>query len=114
MSDCLFCRIIRGELPSKKAYEDDRCVVIHDIQPGAPVHLLVLPRKHIPTMTELEAHDAELGGHLLRVGAKVAEDHGVTQSGYRLVFNNGPDAGQSVFHIHLHVIGGRALGWPPG
>lgn len=112
--NCLFCKIIAGEIPSARVHEDDRAVVIKDINPGAPTHLLVLPRKHIATINDLAAEDEALAGHLLRVGAKVAKDAGLAERGYRLVFNTHEDAGQTVFHIHLHVLGGRPMEWPPG
>jgi len=114
MGDCLFCRIVDGEIPAERVYEDDDCVAIKDINPGAPVHALVLPRRHIATTSDLAEADEKLAGHLLRVGARIARDKGVAEGGFRLVFNTNRDAGQSVFHIHLHVLGGRALGWPPG
>jgi histidine triad (HIT) family protein len=111
---CLFCKIIEGQIPAKKIYEDDTCMVIRDINPMAPTHVLVLPRLHIATMNELQEQHESLGGHLLRVGATVARQEGIDEGGYRLVFNTNADAGQTVFHIHLHVLGGRPLSWPPG
>ena len=111
---CIFCKIAAGQIPANKVHEDDRCLAIRDLHPQAPVHVLVIPREHVVSASALhEGHDA-LAGHLLRVGAKVAADEGVAESGYRLVFNTGPDAGQSVFHLHLHVLGGRSMAWPPG
>ncbi|MFM2153733.1 MAG: Hit-like protein involved in cell-cycle regulation [Pseudomonadota bacterium] len=114
MSDCLFCRIASGAIPAKRVHEDDRCIAFRDIQPQAPVHVLVIPREHVASVSGLDEGHEGLAGHLLRVGAKVAADEGVAGSGYRLVFNTGADAGQSVFHLHLHVLGGRSLAWPPG
>ncbi|MFM2152400.1 MAG: Hit-like protein involved in cell-cycle regulation [Pseudomonadota bacterium] len=114
MSDCLFCRIASGAIPAKRVHEDDRCIAFRDIQPQAPVHVLVIPREHVASVSALDEGHEELAGHLLRVGAKVAADEGVGDTGYRLVFNTGADAGQSVFHLHLHVLGGRSLAWPPG
>lgn len=111
---CLFCKIVAGDIPAKRLYEDDHCVVIRDINPMAPTHVLVLPRTHIPTMNDLLEQHETLGGHLLRVGAIIAKQEGVHEGGYRMVFNTNPDAGQTVFHVHLHVLGGRPLGWPPG
>ena len=114
MSDCLFCRLASGAIPAKRLHEDDRCIAFRDIQPQAPVHVLVIPREHVSSASALDEGHEALAGHLLRVGAKVAMDEGVAESGYRLVFNTGPDAGQSVFHLHLHVLGGRSMSWPPG
>ena len=114
MSDCLFCRIATGAIPAARLHEDDRCVAFRDIQPQAPVHVLVVPREHVASASSLEAQHEALAGHLLRVGAKVAAEAGLAETGYRLVFNTGPDAGQSVLHLHLHVLGGRSMSWPPG
>ncbi len=111
---CVFCKIIAGEIPSKKVFEDAECVVVRDVNPQAPSHLLVIPRKHLATINELAVEDEPLAGHLLRVGAQVAKTEGLDQRGYRLVFNTNADAGQTVFHIHLHVLGGRPMIWPPG
>lgn len=111
---CLFCKIINGEIPAAKVFEDDRCIAIRDINPMAPTHVLVLPREHIATINDLTAEKEGLAGHLLRVGAELAKKEGIDQSGYRLVFNTNDDGGQTVFHIHLHVLGGRSFGWPPG
>jgi histidine triad (HIT) family protein len=114
MSTCLFCRIASGEIPAKKVYEDDRLVAFDDINPQAPMHVLVIPRAHIATVNDLDkGHDA-LVGEMVRRGAAIAAERGYAQSGYRTVFNCNAHAGQAVFHIHLHVLGGRALGWPPG
>ena len=112
MESCLFCRIARGEVPSKKAYEDDRVYAFHDINPQAPTHVLICPRKHIPTLNDVTAEDAPLIAHMFEVARKIAKDAGVSEKGYRTVFNVNVDAGQSVFHLHLHVIGGRKLSWP--
>ena len=112
MDSCLFCRIARKELPSKMAHEDDRVVAFHDINPQAPVHVLIIPRKHIATLNDVSADDAELLAHMFAVARKIAEQSGLTQKGYRTVFNVNADAGQTVFHLHLHVIGGRKLTWP--
>jgi histidine triad (HIT) family protein len=112
MEACLFCRIAKKELPSKTAFEDDRVVAFHDISPQAPVHVLVVPRKHIATLNDVTAEDAELLAHMFDVAKKMAEQYGVDQKGYRTVFNVNAEAGQTVFHLHLHVIGGRRLSWP--
>ena len=111
---CLFCRIIAGEIPGKFLHQDDRLVVLQDINPQAPLHALVIPRKHVATLNDLSEEDDGLIGEMLRRAAIVAREHGVAESGYRAVFNCNREAGQTVFHIHLHVLGGRSLGWPPG
>jgi histidine triad (HIT) family protein len=113
MSDCLFCRIIAGEIPSKKVYEDDQSFAFEDINPQAPTHTLIIPKKHVVGLKEAQPEDAALIGHLNLVAQKIARERGI-ESGYRTVLNVGPGAGPSVFHIHLHLIGGRKLGWPPG
>ncbi|HXE76021.1 MAG TPA: histidine triad nucleotide-binding protein [Candidatus Xenobia bacterium] len=112
--DCLFCRILAKELPSKIVYEDEQAVAFEDINPQAPTHILVVPRKHLATLNEATAEDEGLLGHLLAVAAKVARQRGIADSGYRTVLNNGRGAGQSVFHLHLHLLGGRGMRWPPG
>jgi len=112
--DCLFCRIIDHKTAAQIVHEDDRAVAIADIHPQAPVHLLVLPRKHLPSLQEAEAEDAALLGHLFLVAAQLARARGLEAQGYRTVINNGSGAGQSVFHLHVHVLGGRAFHWPPG
>ena len=111
---CLFCRIIAGEIPSKKVFEDARLVAFQDINPQAPTHVLVVPREHVATLNDLDpAHDA-LVGEMVRRAAAIAAERGHAAGGYRTVFNCNADAGQTVFHIHLHVLGGRSFGWPPG
>ena len=111
---CLFCRIVAGEVPAKKVYEDDRLIAFDDINPQAPMHVLVVPKAHVATLNDLDAtHDA-LVGEMIRRGAAIAAERGYSQRGFRTVFNCNADAGQAVFHIHLHVLGGRALKWPPG
>jgi len=112
--DCLFCKIAAKEIPAKLALENEHVVAFHDIHPQAPVHVLVVPRRHIVGIHEAAHEDPALLGQLLLAGRAVAEQTGVAESGYRLVINNGVDAGQSVFHLHLHVLGGRVLAWPPG
>lgn len=114
MSDCLFCRIIAGEIPATKLFEDDRMIAFNDITPQAPLHALVVPRKHIATLNDLEPDDEKLVGAMTRRAALIAAAHGYAASGYRTVFNCNKDAGQAVFHIHLHVLAGRSLAWPPG
>jgi histidine triad (HIT) family protein len=111
---CLFCKIIAGEIPASKVYEDDQMVAFNDINPQAPMHVLVVPREHIATVNDLDAgHDA-LVGAMVRRAAAIAASRGFASGGYRTVFNCNPDAGQTVFHVHLHVIGGRRMAWPPG
>ena len=112
MADCLFCRICSGEARATRVYEDEHAVVIRDINPGAPLHLLVLPRKHIATLHDLTAADDPLLGHLHRVAEQVAVAEG--HRDFRVVVNCGAGSGQSVYHLHVHVLAGRALGWPPG
>jgi histidine triad (HIT) family protein len=114
MSDCLFCKIRDGVIPSHKVHEDDRCFAIRDIEPQAPTHLLVIPRQHIATLNDLTAADEPLVGHLHTVAAKLARDEGHAADGWRALFNVNRAAGQLVFHIHLHVLGGRDFDWPPG
>jgi histidine triad (HIT) family protein len=109
---CLFCRIVRKEIPAKIAAETEDCVAFRDINPQAPVHILVIPREHVPSVSAVK--DAALVGNLTRLAAELAQREGVADSGYRLVFNTNADAGQTVFHLHLHLLGGRHLGWPPG
>ena len=114
MGSCLFCRILAGEIPATRVFEDGQCIAIRDLNPQAPTHLLVIPRKHIDRVHAIEQDDELLTGHLVRVGAQLARTEGIQEGGYRLVFNTNADAGQTVFHIHLHVLGGRAMAWPPG
>lgn len=113
MNDCLFCKIGNKEIPSKIVYEDDDIFAFEDIQPQAPTHILLCPRKHFVSLTEANPEDAAILGKLQLVAAKLAVDRKLTE-GYRTVFNNGRGAGQSVFHLHLHLLGGRDFRWPPG
>jgi histidine triad (HIT) family protein len=113
MPDCIFCRIIRGEAPAKKIYEDERAFVFEDINPQAPTHVLIIPKEHIIGLKEARPEDAGVIGYLHLVAARIARERGI-EDGYRTVFNVGPRAGQSVFHLHLHLLGGRSLRWPPG
>lgn len=113
MSDnCLFCKIIKEEIPADKLYEDDEVVAFRDIAPQAPVHFLVIPKKHITGPSGVAVEDDQLIGKMMRVGNEVAKQEGIEQ--YRIVFNNGEQAGQTVFHIHMHILGGRSMIWPPG
>jgi histidine triad (HIT) family protein len=113
-SSCLFCKIIAGEIPSKGIYEDEQLFAFEDINPQAPLHVLVIPRRHIATLNDLASGDDTLVGSMVRRAAAIAQSRGVDGSGYRTVLNCNSDAGQSVFHIHLHLLGGRAMSWPPG
>jgi len=112
--DCLFCRIIARQAPAKIVFEDEYAVAIEDIHPQAPVHLLVLPRKHLVSLRDATAEDEGLLGHLSLVAAQLARERGIDAKGYRTVVNNGTWAGQTVFHLHVHVLGGRTFHWPPG
>jgi len=112
--DCIFCKIVAGEIPSQKIYEDETALAFRDINPQAPTHALVIPREHIASLSAAAEADEPLLGHLLRVAARVAQDEGHAEGGFRTVINNGADAGQTVFHIHVHVLAGRRLSWPPG
>ncbi|CAI9557988.1 unnamed protein product [Staurois parvus] len=111
--DTIFGKIIRKEIPANIFYEDEQCIAFHDVSPQAPVHFLVVPKKHISRLSEADPADEALLGHLMIVGKNCAADLGLAK-GFRLVLNDGADGGQSVYHIHLHVLGGRQLGWPPG
>ncbi|KJJ84043.1 histidine triad (HIT) protein [Candidatus Omnitrophus magneticus] len=112
--DCLFCKIVNKEIPAQIVYEDDRVIAFEDISPQAPVHVLVIPRRHLATTLELKEEDESLTGHLIVVGNKIAADRGVAEKGFRMVMNCNREAGQTVFHVHLHVLGGRFMSWPPG
>jgi histidine triad (HIT) family protein len=111
---CIFCDIIEKKIPAKVIYEDDRALAFEDIRPQAPVHTLVIPKKHISTNLELQESDNNLIGHLFQVANNLARDKGIAERGFRLVMNCNPEAGQTVFHIHLHILGGRPMHWPPG
>ncbi|HEX8653474.1 MAG TPA: histidine triad nucleotide-binding protein [Pyrinomonadaceae bacterium] len=111
---CLFCRVVAGEVPADIIYQDERSIAFRDINPQAPVHVLIIPRDHMESLDEAAQRDEATLGHLLRVGARIANEQGLSESGYRTVVNTGAGAGQSVFHLHLHVLGGRSMSWPPG
>lgn len=111
--DCLFCKVVAGTIPAKKVYEDERVFAFQDINPQAPTHILIVPKKHIIGLKEATPEDAELIGYCQLVAAKIARERGI-EDGYRTVYNVGRGAGQSVFHLHLHLLGGRKLNWPPG
>ncbi len=112
--DCIFCRVVSGEVRADIIFQDDRCIAFRDINPQAPVHVLLIPREHIESLDDAGRGDEAILGHLLRVAARVANDEGLSESGFRTVINTGAGAGQSVMHLHLHVLGGRPLNWPPG
>lgn len=114
MSDCLFCKIIAGQIPGAIVHQDDTLVAFKDINPQAPMHVLIVPRKHIASLSDLTPEDDELVGSMLRCAASLVKQQGYHERGYRTVFNTNREAGQSVFHIHLHVLAGRGLSWPPG
>ncbi len=114
MEDCLFCKIARQEIKARLVYEDEEVVAFDDINPQAPVHSLVIPRKHIPSMNQLSEGEERLLGKVLTAARKLAEAKGIHQKGYRLVVNTNAEAGQTVFHLHVHLLGGRAMHWPPG
>jgi histidine triad (HIT) family protein len=114
MDNCIFCRIIKGEIPAKKVFEDELVVAIEDIAPVSPVHILIIPRKHFVNSLDLDPADNALIGHIFQVAARIAKERGVAEKGFRIVNNNNTGAGQSVFHIHFHLLGGRRFNWPPG
>ena len=114
MTDCLFCRIVRKEIPGSIVHEDDELLVFNDINPQAPLHALVIPKRHIATLNDLSPEDDALVGRMVRRAAAVASEKGYSDRGFRTVFNTNREAGQTVFHIHLHVLAGRGLTWPPG
>lgn len=114
MADCLFCKIIAGLIPGAIVYQDDRLVAFKDVNPQAPMHVLIVPRHHIASLNDLSDGDDGLVGEMIRRAAALAREHGHAERGYRTVFNCNADAGQTVFHIHLHVLGGRTFSWPPG
>lgn len=111
---CLFCKIVKKEVPAKVLFEDDDLLAFHDISPGAPTHVLVIPKRHIPSLGAAEPGDVEVLGKLLASARRVAEATGIAEGGFRTVFNSGADACQTVHHIHMHVLGGRQMSWPPG
>lgn len=112
--DCLFCKIAQGKIPAKIIYEDEHAVAFEDIDPQAPVHTLIIPRRHISKLLDLAEEDSGLMGHLFRVANKLARAKGIAERGFRVVANCNPESGQTVYHIHIHLLGGRAMHWPPG
>jgi histidine triad (HIT) family protein len=114
MNECLFCKIIKGDIPSTKVYEDEILYAFRDIQPEAPVHILIVPKKHIESIAYAEPNDLELLGHIQLIASKIASKEGIATGGYRLVTNVGSNGGQTVGHLHYHLLGGRSMTWPPG
>ncbi len=114
MADCLFCKIIDRTIPASLVYEDDRVIAFNDINPQAPTHVLVVPKRHIATLNDMTTEDEQVVGELVRRAAAIAKERGLSAGGFRTVFNTNRDAGQTVFHIHLHLLGGRSMAWPPG
>ncbi len=114
MHDCIFCKIINGKMNAEKVYEDDLIIAIRDIAPVAPLHLLLMPKKHVVNTLDLTPGDGDLIGHIFRVAVRLARENGVDESGFRIVSNNNAGAGQTVFHLHFHLLGGRRFHWPPG
>jgi histidine triad (HIT) family protein len=114
MSDCLFCGIVDGKIKANVVHQSERIVAFKDITPKAPVHILIIPRKHVESVLDIEADDAALIGEIFQVARRLAREHGIADSGFRMVVNSGADAGQTVFHLHYHLLGGRPMGWPPG
>jgi histidine triad (HIT) family protein len=112
--DCLFCKIVRKELPAKELFRDDEIVAFDDIRPVAPTHVLVIPREHIASVHDITDAQGPLLARMIEVANRIADERKIDREGYRLVFNKGPQAGQSVYHLHLHLLGGRGMGWPPG
>ena len=114
MADCLFCKIIAKEIPASLVYEDEQLLAFNDINPQGPTHVLIVPKRHVATLNDLSASDDAIVGEMVRRAAAIANERGISVGGFRTVFNTNRDAGQTVFHIHLHLIGGRSLAWPPG
>jgi histidine triad (HIT) family protein len=114
VADCLFCKIVAGQIPAAIVFQDDHVVAFKDITPRAPTHVLIVPRRHVASLNDLGADDDALVGEMVRAAAAIAREQGLADRGYRTVFNCNADAGQTVFHIHLHLLGGRTMAWPPG
>lgn len=114
MEDCLFCKIIKKEIPADIVFEDDKIVAFRDIKPQAPTHILIIPKKHIPTVMDLQDGDKDIVGYIYMIAKKLADREGIAEKGFRVVVNCNADAGQEVFHIHFHLLGGRLFKWPPG
>ncbi|PWT79449.1 MAG: histidine triad nucleotide-binding protein [Blastocatellia bacterium] len=114
MVDCLFCKIVNRQIPASVVYEDERVLAFNDINPQAPTHVLVVPKRHIASLNEIGVEDDQMVGEIVRRAAALARERGISESGFRTVFNTNREAGQTVFHIHLHLLGGRPMRWPPG
>ncbi len=114
MEDCLFCKIIKKEIPADIVFEDDKIVAFRDIKPQAPTHILIIPKKHVPTVMDLQDGDKDIVGYIYMIAKKLADREGIAEKGFRVVVNCNADAGQEVFHIHFHLLGGRLFKWPPG
>lgn len=114
MEDCVFCKIVKGEIPSSKVYEDDKIISFKDLSPEAPVHVLIIPKKHISSLNEVDSEAADIIAHIFKTVPKLVKELGIDEGGYRIVSNCGEDGGQSVPHVHFHLLGGRSLNWPPG
>ena len=114
MDNCLFCKIINGDITATKIYENEHIIAFNDIDPKAPVHILVIPKKHIRSINELNSSDINLAGEIILAAKKIAKDQGIDSKGFRVVFNTNDDGGQTVYHIHMHIMGGRQMQWPPG
>ena len=114
MNECLFCKMVSGVIPCDKVHENEYVLAFRDIDPKAPTHILIIPKKHITTLNEINENDQDLLGELLLTAKKIAKDEGINTSGYRTVFNCNSDGGQTIFHIHMHLLGGRPMAWPPG
>lgn len=114
MSDCIFCKIIKGDIPCDKVYEDDKVIAFKDINPEAPVHVLIIPKEHISSVNDLSESNCDVISHIFITAKNIAKNMGINESGYRIVNNCGEDGGQTVHHIHFHMLGGRSLNWPPG
>jgi histidine triad (HIT) family protein len=114
VTDCLFCKIVAGQIPATLVFQNDHVVAFKDITPRAPTHVLIVPRRHLPSLNDLAPEDDALVGEMVRTAAAIAKQEGLSDRGYRTVFNCNADAGQTVFHIHLHLLGGRPMSWPPG
>jgi histidine triad (HIT) family protein len=112
--DCIFCKIIKGEIPSTKVYEDDKVLAFKDITPAAPVHILIIPKEHIPSATAVNSENSHVVGHIFEVAQRIAVEMGISETGFRVVNNCGEDGGQTVNHLHFHLLGGRSMQWPPG
>ena len=114
MDDCIFCKIVTGDIPADIVYQNDHVVAFRDLDPQAPTHILVIPRRHIARLNDLQESDADIIGQLVLAAAEIARQEGIAEDGYRTILNCNDDGGQTVFHIHLHLLGGRRMGWPPG